>query len=54
MAGRVVVMTPGPGRVAGEVAVEGPVVRPPGFRTMAAFRETAEAVSRLLAQGVTA
>jgi NitT/TauT family transport system ATP-binding protein len=24
-------------------------VRPPGFRTTAAFRETAEAVSRLLA-----
>ncbi len=49
MAGRVVVMSAGPGRVAGEVVVEGPVVRPPGFRTTAAFRETAEAVSRLLA-----
>ena len=54
MARRVVVMSAGPGRIAGEVAVEGPVVRPPGFRTTAAFRETAEAVSRLLAQGVTA
>ena len=54
MARRVVVMSPGPGRIAGEVAVEGPVIRPPGFRTTAAFRETAEAVSRLLAQGVTA
>ena len=54
MARRVVVMSPGPGRIAGEVAVQGPVVRPPGFRTTAAFRETAEAVSRLLAQGVTA
>jgi NitT/TauT family transport system ATP-binding protein len=54
MAGRVVVMSAGPGRVAGEVAVEGPVVRPPGFRTTTAFRETAEAVSRLLAQGVMA
>ena len=52
MARRVVVMSPGPGRIAGEIAVEGPIVRPPGFRTTAAFRETAEAVSRLLAQGV--
>jgi NitT/TauT family transport system ATP-binding protein len=49
MAGRVVVMSPGPGRIAGEVAVDGPLVRPPAFRTTAAFRETAEAVSRLLA-----
>ncbi|WP_426014144.1 ABC transporter ATP-binding protein [Caulobacter sp. DWR2-3-1b2] len=54
MARRVVVMSPGPGRIAGEVAVEGPVVRPPGFRTTAAFRETAEAVSGLLARGVEA
>ncbi len=54
MAARVVVMSPGPGRIAGEVAVDGPVVRPAGFRTTAAFRETAEAVSRLLAGKVTA
>ena len=54
MAARVVVMSPGPGRIAGEVAVEGPVVRPPGFRTTAGFRETAEAVSRLLAGKVMA
>jgi NitT/TauT family transport system ATP-binding protein len=54
MARRVVVMTAAPGRIAGEVAVDGPVVRPPGFRATAAFRETAEAVSRLLAQGVAA
>ena len=54
MAARVVVMSPGPGRIAGEVAVDGPVVRPAGFRTTAAFRETAEAVSRLLAREVTA
>jgi NitT/TauT family transport system ATP-binding protein len=52
MARRVVVMSAGPGRIAGEVAVEGPVVRPPGFRATAAFRETAERVSRLLATGV--
>ncbi|AYV46441.1 ABC transporter ATP-binding protein [Caulobacter flavus] len=50
MAGRVVVLTPGPGVVAGEVAVEGPLVRPPGFRTTAQFRETVEAVSALLAR----
>jgi NitT/TauT family transport system ATP-binding protein len=52
MARRVVVMSPGPGRIAGEVAVDGPVVRPAGFRTKAAFREAAEAVSRLLADTV--
>lgn len=49
MAGRVVVMTPGPGRIAGEIAIEGPVPRLPGFRTTAAFRAAAEAVSELLA-----
>jgi NitT/TauT family transport system ATP-binding protein len=50
MARRVVVMTPGPGRVAGEIAIDGPVVRPPGFRTTEAFRAAAEAVSTLLAR----
>ena len=50
MAGRVVVLTPGPGVVAGEVVVEGPLVRPAGFRTTAAFRQTVEAVSALLAR----
>ncbi|WP_421736995.1 ABC transporter ATP-binding protein [Caulobacter sp.] len=50
MAGRVVVMSPGPGRIAGEVSIEGPIVRPPGFRTTEAFRQAAEAVSDLLAQ----
>lgn len=50
MAGRVVVMTPGPGRIAGEVAVAGPLVRPRGFRTTETFREAVEAVSDLLAQ----
>ena len=54
MAGRVVVMSPGPGRIAGAISVEGPVVRPAGFRTTAAFRETAEAVSGLLAGKVSA
>jgi NitT/TauT family transport system ATP-binding protein len=54
MAARVVVMSAGPGRIAGEVAVDGPVIRPAGFRTTAAFRETAEAVSGLLAGKATA
>ena len=54
MARRVVVMSAGPGRIVGEVAVEGPVARPPGFRATAAFRETAEQVSRLLAGRVAA
>jgi NitT/TauT family transport system ATP-binding protein len=49
MARRVVVMTPGPGRIAGEVAVDGPVVRAQGFRTTEAFRAAVETVSTLLA-----
>lgn len=49
MAGRAVVMTPGPGRIAGAITIEGAVPRPPGFRTTAAFRAAAEAVSELLA-----
>lgn len=52
MASRVIVMTPGPGRIAGEAAVEGAMPRPPGFRTTEAFRKTAEAVSGLLADGM--
>lgn len=52
MADRVVVMTAGPGTVAGESAVEGPLPRPPGFRTTEGFRRTAEAVSDLLARGM--
>jgi NitT/TauT family transport system ATP-binding protein len=50
MASRVVVMTPGPGTTAGEIVVEGPLPRPPGFRTTPAFRTTAERVSQLLAE----
>jgi NitT/TauT family transport system ATP-binding protein len=50
MARRVVVMTPGPGRTAGEIVVEGPEPRPPGFRTTPDFRATAERVSELLAR----
>jgi NitT/TauT family transport system ATP-binding protein len=54
MASRVVVMTPGPGRTAGEVTVEGPLPRREGFRTTAGFRAQVEAVSALLAKGVAA
>ncbi|HEX3700912.1 MAG TPA: ABC transporter ATP-binding protein [Phenylobacterium sp.] len=54
MASRVAVMSRGPGRLAGEVAVEGPLPRPPGFRTTAAFRRTVEIVSKALAQGMAA
>jgi NitT/TauT family transport system ATP-binding protein len=48
MAGRTIVMTPGPGRSAGETVLDAPMPRPPGFRTSAAFREAAEQVSRTL------
>jgi NitT/TauT family transport system ATP-binding protein len=54
MAGRVVAMTRGPGRLAGEVQVEGPEPRPAGFRTTQLFRDAAEAVSGLLAKGMEA
>jgi NitT/TauT family transport system ATP-binding protein len=49
MARRVVVMTPGPGRIIGEVMVDAPLRRPASFRTAQAFRAAAEAVSDLLA-----
>ncbi len=52
MAGRVVVMTPGPGRIAGELPVEGPAPRPPGFRTTEGFRHTAERLSEILRRGM--
>jgi NitT/TauT family transport system ATP-binding protein len=54
MASRVVVMTRGPGRTAGEIAVAGPLPRPPGFRITEAFRATVETVSQALAQGMAA
>ncbi|MCR5878859.1 ABC transporter ATP-binding protein [Phenylobacterium sp. J367] len=54
MADRVAVMTRGPGRIAGEAKVAGPLPRPTGFRTAAAFRDTVEAVSGLLGQGMAA
>jgi NitT/TauT family transport system ATP-binding protein len=48
MAGRVVVMSSGPGRIAGELAIAGATPRPPGFRTTEAFRHAAEQVSEML------
>jgi NitT/TauT family transport system ATP-binding protein len=54
MASRVVVMTKGPGRIAADFAVAGPMPRPAHFRTEAAFRATAEQVSMALADGVAA
>ncbi len=49
MASRLVVMTSGPGRIAAETRIDGPMPRPPGFRVTAGFRETAEKVSHDLA-----
>jgi NitT/TauT family transport system ATP-binding protein len=54
MASRVVVLTKGPGRLGAEFPVEGPMPRPEHFRSTAAFRATAEAVSDALARGVAA
>jgi len=48
MASRVIVMTRGPGRSAGETAISGALPRPPGFRTTPAFREAAETISQTL------
>jgi len=52
MASRVVVMTAGPGRIAGEVAIDAPLPRPAGFRVTEPFRAAAETVSSLLAGGM--
>jgi NitT/TauT family transport system ATP-binding protein len=49
MASRVLVMSPGPGRLAGQTPVAAPVPRPRGFRASPDFREAAEAVSEQLA-----
>ena len=49
MASRLVVMTSGPGRIATQTIIPGPMPRPPGFRVTTAFRETAEKVSHDLA-----
>jgi NitT/TauT family transport system ATP-binding protein len=42
LADRVMVLTPGPGRVAAMIPVEGSTPRPPGFRAAPAYREAVE------------
>jgi NitT/TauT family transport system ATP-binding protein len=54
MASRVLALSRGPGRLVGEIAVDAPLPRPPGFRTTAQFREAVEAVSNLLVRGMAA
>ena len=49
MAGRLVVMSSGPGRIATETEIGGPMPRPPDYRVTQGFRETAEKVSHDLA-----
>ncbi len=51
MASRVIVITAGPGRVAGEVWTGGAMPRPDGYRLSSEFRARVEDVSRLLADG---
>ena len=48
MGSRVVVMSRGPGRIAADVRVEGPLPRPRGFRASETFRATVEQVSLAL------
>jgi NitT/TauT family transport system ATP-binding protein len=52
MAARVIVMTPGPGRLRSETRVDAPLPRPEGFRTTALFRGLVEQVSASLAEGM--
>ena len=52
MASRTIVMSPGPGRAAGETRLDAPFPRTEGFRTTAAFREAAEAVSLALGRAM--
>jgi len=50
LSNRIVVMTPRPGRIAADFAVDLPYPREEGLRTQAAYSERCRAVSRLLAE----
>lgn len=52
MAGRVIVMTPSPGRLKSETRVDAPLPRPEGFRTSALFGALVEQVSASLAEAM--
>jgi NitT/TauT family transport system ATP-binding protein len=52
LSGRVVVMTPRPGRVAAEIAIDAPYPREPGFRTSAAYAEFCRHTSQALARAM--
>jgi NitT/TauT family transport system ATP-binding protein len=52
MASRVVVLSRGPGLVQAEAVIDGPLPRPPGFRTSAGFRRSVEQVSAELKAGM--
>jgi NitT/TauT family transport system ATP-binding protein len=54
MAGRVLVMTPGPGRLAYEARIDAPLPRPEHIRASARFREQVEQVSAALQQAMAA
>ena len=54
LASRVIVMTAGPSRTAAEIAVDGPLPRPPGFRAAESFRRCVEQVSEALETAVAA
>jgi len=46
VAQRIIVMSPGPGRLVGQTVMDAPLPRPAGFRTTQPFRRAAEAISR--------
>ena len=52
IAQRIIVMSPGPGRLVGQTVIEAPLPRPPHFRTTEAFRQAAEAISRDLSNAM--
>ena len=54
MAARVIVMTPGPGRLKSETRIDAALPRPEGFRASAVFRGQVEQVSASLAEAMAA